>query len=66
MAGQIKEMIDRIVSQRSNGNSILVNTTKTKLILKGIQPDDYTSSSPDDPAVIARLRQIAAELEVTL
>jgi len=62
MAGQIKHMLDAIVAQRSKGNSTLAMTTKTKLILKGINPDRFDGTSPDDPAVIARVRAIAAEL----
>jgi hypothetical protein len=66
MAGQIKRMIDRIVEQRAKGNAALKNTTITKLILKGINPDSYTLMSPDDPAVIRRLQEIAGEMGLTL
>jgi len=66
MAGQIRVMIDRIISERSKGNAIMAATTRTKLILKGFSPDDYSSSSPDDAAAIARLREIAHELNVAL
>jgi hypothetical protein len=66
MAGQIKMMIDQIIEERSKGNALLVSTTQTKLILKGFDPVKYDASSPDDPAVIARLRQVAADLNVTL
>jgi len=64
MPGQIKHMIDSILEQRSKGNSTIRLTTKTKLVLKGVDPDRFTSMSPDDAAVIARLRAIAAELGV--
>jgi len=64
MAGQIISMIESIIAQRSGGNPILVMTTKTKFVLKGISPDRYNAGSPDDPAVIAKLRTIAAELGV--
>ena len=64
MPGQIKQMLDSILQQRSNGNSIVLNTTKTKLILKGLNPDKFTLASPDDPAVIAKVRAIAAVLGV--
>lgn len=66
MAGQVKAMIDQIVEQRSKGNAVLAMTTKTKLILKGFDPDKYDASSPDDPALIARLRGLAAELNISL
>ena len=65
MAGQIKSMMDHIIKERGKGSVILESTTHTKLILKGFDPGKYDASSPDDPAVIARLRQVAAELNVT-
>jgi hypothetical protein len=66
MAGKIKAKIEEIVSIRSKGNSTIRNITITKIILKGINPDLFTSTSADDPIVIGRLRQIAAELGVTV
>jgi hypothetical protein len=55
VAGQIKLLIDQIVSERSKGSVIIANTTKTKLILKGIDPDKYSLHSEDDPVVIRKL-----------
>ena len=66
MAGKIKRMIDSIITERAKGNPIMVSTTTTKLIVKGINPANYTLDSPDDYAVIERLRQIAAEMNVKI
>ena len=66
MAGQIKIMIDSLLAQRSKGNNTLFYATKTKLTLKGLNPDRFNSSSPDDPALIAKVKSIAAELGVRL
>lgn len=66
MAGQVKAMIDQIIERRSKGNAVLATTTRTKLILKGLDPDKYDASSADDPMLIARLRDLAAELNVSL
>jgi hypothetical protein len=66
MAGQIKNMIDSIIEQRSRGNQTLVATTKTKLILKGFNPDKFTAAAPDDPTLIARLSIIAREMGANL
>jgi hypothetical protein len=64
MAGSVKRMIDSIVQQRAKGNPTLVVSTKTKLILKGLNPDKFTDTSPDDPALISKVRAVAAELGV--
>jgi hypothetical protein len=66
MAGQIKLLIDSIVEQRAKGNPTIALTTKAKLVLKGVTPDSFNENSQDDPAVLARLKIIAAELGVRL
>jgi hypothetical protein len=66
MPGKIKRMMDSILADRARRNPTLALTTKTKLILKGMNPDRFTSMSEDDPAVIAKLRAFASELGVTV
>jgi len=66
MAGRIKYMIDTIIEKRSNGNPTIVNTTRVKLRLKGISPDNYTWTSEDDPVVIEKLNNLAKELGIVL
>lgn len=64
MAGKIKEIIDQIVEERSRGNRALAATARTKLLLKGIDPERYTRDSEDDPAVLQRLHEIARDLNI--
>jgi hypothetical protein len=66
MAGNIKFMIDTIIEKRSKGNSAIAMTTKTKFILKGLNPDRFNAASPDDPAVVAKVRAIGAEMGVSV
>ena len=66
MAGKINQMIETIIEKRTNGDETLANTTKTKLILKGIDPDDYDENSPDDPETIEKLETLADDLDITL
>jgi hypothetical protein len=66
MAGKIKKMLDQIIETRSQGDSFLALTTKTKLIMKGINPDHFSNKSPDNPSVLNNVRRIAKELGVTL
>ena len=66
MAGQAKILIDKIIEKVSNNNPVLKTTTRTKLILKGIQPDKYTPNTPDDPEVLKKIRLIGSEFGVTL
>lgn len=64
MAGQIHRMIQSVITQKSKGNEVIANTVKTKMYLKGIAVDKYTALSPDDPAVMTKVREIAKEFGV--
>lgn len=63
MAGKIKQMIDSIINQRAKDNPMLERVIKTKLILKGINPNKYTLQSEDDPVVLAKLEKMILELK---
>ncbi len=63
MAGKIKQMIDTIIAQRAKDNPMLTGVVKTKLMLKGIDPNKFTAQSADDPAIIAKLEIVARELK---
>jgi len=64
VTGKIKKMIDTIIEEKAKGNQTLVNVTRTKLILKGINPDKFDANSEDNPEIIAKLRTLASELGV--
>jgi hypothetical protein len=63
MAGKIKQMIDSIINQRAKDNPMLVGVIKSKLMLKGIDPNKFTSASVDDPAIIAKLETVMKEMK---
>jgi hypothetical protein len=66
MPGRIKKLIDQIIQQKSGGKLVLANIVATKLILKGINPDKFDAASPDDPVIIGKVKQAAAEMGVTI
>jgi hypothetical protein len=66
MAGQISKMLRTIIEKRSQGNPTLMSTTKTKLVLKGLNPDNFGPNSPDDPALLGRVKEIAVQMGVAL
>ncbi|MHC1697251.1 MAG: hypothetical protein AB9919_04120 [Geobacteraceae bacterium] len=63
MAGKIRQMIDSIINQRAKDNPMLERVIKTKLILKGINPNKYTLQSEDDPVVLGKLEKMIADLK---
>ncbi len=66
MAGQVKKIIDTIIQKRCSGNPALINTTKAKFMLKGINPDKYSAVSPDEPDIIEKLKNLAKELGISI
>ncbi len=62
MAGRIKFLIERLIELRTKGDRGLVAPLKIKLIMKGVDPDMYDASTPDNPLVIQRVLSIAKEM----
>ncbi|PWR76075.1 hypothetical protein ACKUB1_06750 [Methanospirillum stamsii] len=66
MAGKIKKLIDTLIEKRAQGNPSIASTTRTKLLLKGIDGKKYDEQSTDDPVVIASIMKIAEEMGISL
>ena len=66
MAGKVKSTIDLIITHRSQGNANWVAPLKIKLIMKGIDPDEWHESSPDDPKMLLRVESVARDMGVSL
>ena len=64
LAGQIQKMIQTVITQKAKGNMVIANSIRTKMYLKGIAVDKFTAASPDDPAVMQKIREIAKEFGV--
>ncbi len=66
MAGTIRKIIDRIKEERSGGNPVVALTVETRLVLQGFDPQRFGDDADDDPARLARLRDIAAEMQISI
>lgn len=66
MAGKIKQIIDMILLQRSGGNPAIMETTKVKFMLRGINFDKFTATSEDDPVLTEKLLRLAKEFNVKI
>jgi hypothetical protein len=62
MPENIKEIIERIISEKEKDNKMLVAIIKAKLILKGIYLDRLTSRSCEDPLIIARIEEVIKQI----
>jgi len=63
MAGQIRNIIDTIIERRSRGNPTIALTTKTKFILKGVNPTDTIARRRTTPLSSRRSRQLPLKWE---
>ena len=66
MAGTAKRMIDKLIAEKSKGDKYIESTISVKLILKGIMVNKITSSTPDDPSIIAKIREAGKEYGIML
>ncbi len=66
MAGTVKRVLEAVIAARGQNNPTFVETTRAKLILKGMNPAKYSETTPDDPAEVARARKVAAEFGVNV
>jgi hypothetical protein len=55
-----------LIEARAKGNPTLVSTTRTKLLMKGIKVDSWDPSSPDDPAMLVKVRDAAKEMGIAI
>ncbi len=64
--GKARQIMDRIISVRSGGNPLIAKNIKTKLMLKGIDPDAYFDTTPDDAKTLKELSILASKMGVDL
>lgn len=66
MSGRIKQLIDKLVKEKSKGNQSIVHAANAMLILKGVNISKYNENSDDNPEIINKLQKIAEEWGVTI
>ena len=59
MTGTAKSIIDRIITEKAQGDKSIEKHIRVKLILGGIMVDKLTEDTPDDPLVISRIKHVA-------
>jgi hypothetical protein len=58
-------MIDSIVESRSHGDEVAAAGVRVRLLLRGIDPNQYGPASEDDPVIIAKLKGMMADFDST-
>lgn len=59
-------MIDSVIAQRAGTNASIIQTTKSKFMLRGINPEKFNATSEDDPVIIEKIKIIAKEFNVKI
>jgi hypothetical protein len=57
--GRAKKLLDAIILKRSRGVGAIAKAIKIKIALKGINPDNLTPDTPDDPVLLKKLLDLA-------
>ncbi len=57
--GRAKKILDAIILKRSRGVGAIAKAIKIKIALKGINPDNLTPDTPDDPVLLRKLLDLA-------
>lgn len=63
MTGKIEWMINQLIERRSQGDPVAAAGVRVRLLLRGIDRDDWGPLSEDDPVIIGKLEQMMAETE---
>ena len=64
MTGTAKKLIDKLYAEKAKGDKVLENSMGVKLILKGIPVNKITATTPDDPAMISKIKAVLQEYGV--
>lgn len=64
MSGKIKKLLDDIIRERGKGNSAIEEMTKAKLILKGLNPNNFNQFSEDDATILEKVYSIAEQFHL--
>lgn len=66
MAGQVHQLIEKLVNARAQGNASVALSTRTKLLMQGIDSAKWTPTSADDSAMIAKVRSVAGAMGLSI
>jgi hypothetical protein len=64
--GKMRELIDKILAHQQKTYAAAVPSTRAKMMLKGINPDQVTAQTEDDPRKVAELEKLAQSLQIPL
>ena len=62
MAGEVHKQIQYLMIEGGKGNPTKTSFIKTKLMLKGIDPDKWGPNSDDAPEVLEKLSNLSQTL----
>jgi len=64
MKGIAIKIIENLLDTKAKDNQVLQNAIKIKLMMRGIPIQSLNASTPDDDAMIAKIKEISKEYGV--
>jgi len=64
MKGIAIKIIENLLDTKAKDNQVLRNAIKIKLMMRGIPIQSLNASTPDDDAMIAKIKEISKEYGV--
>lgn len=61
-----KQLIEKLIWERSKGDPFMESSTRIKLLMKGIDPLKIDENTPDDPEMIQRIYEVAEACNLDL
>jgi hypothetical protein len=62
MAGQIHREIQKLITEGGKSDPMTISFIRTKLILKGVDPDKWNATSDDSPEILAIIERFSQAL----
>ncbi|MCL2578221.1 MAG: FIST C-terminal domain-containing protein [Defluviitaleaceae bacterium] len=66
MKGTAIKMVEKLLNAKAKDNPVLQNAIKIKLMMKGIPIQKLDAATPDDTAMIAKIKEISKEYGVSV
>jgi hypothetical protein len=64
--GKTKQLIEKLIWERSKGDPFMESSTRIKLLMKGIDPLKIDDDTPDDPEILKKVHEVADALNISI
>ena len=66
MPGEVKKILDHLIESRSEGSDLIAWDVEAKLVMAGMDPQEFSLTSEDSASKVAKAKAIATLMDVDL